>query len=181
MTSAQLELSKSQSASGISRSPAIPERASRHSSTDPTPRDSVNLSVNFKEKSDEGETQDNDDEEEHEVADIVHYYLTEATLLPNPTSITSSREGQVAAPAPPDLKEYASPFDWPERRKSIIIWISCIITAMTAFTAGAYSPGVAQMTAEWHVSNVAALVGITMFTVGKFSVRSNSMWEAHRV
>lgn len=48
----------------------------------------------------------------------------------------------------------------------MIIWISCVITSLTAYTAGSYTPGLAQMTEEWHVGDVAALVGITMFTTG---------------
>lgn len=47
-----------------------------------------------------------------------------------------------------------------------MIGLSCIATMFTAFTAGAYSPGAEQMTKEWHVSNVAFLVGITTFTTG---------------
>lgn len=166
MTPSQPQLRTNQSAPGISSFPANPE-TSRQNSTNPTTRSSVNLSLNnFKEKSDDEKTPDNDDEE-HGVGEIIYYYLTEATVLPNPTSILPSRTGQAAPPEPPDISQYASPFEWPESRKRLIIWISCIITCLTAFTAGAYSPGVAQMTAEWHVSNVAALVGITMFTVGK--------------
>ena len=37
---------------------------------------------------------------------------------------------------------------------------------MTAFTAGAYTPGIGQMTKLWHVSEVAASIGITAFTTG---------------
>ncbi|PVI03349.1 MFS general substrate transporter [Periconia macrospinosa] len=172
MTSAQLRLSKNHSAPGISRSspPVIPEKTSRQSSTYPTSRTNSNLSVNNpREKSDDGEktpADDDDEVEQNAVGAIVYYYLTEATVLPSPTSIIPTREGQAAPPEPPDIREFGSPFEWPERRKSLIIWISCIVTSLTAFSAGSYSPGVAQMTEEWNISNVAALVGITMFTMG---------------
>lgn len=132
-------------------------------STDPTFRDSTTFDDKFNEKSDKDETQE---DEEQESEEIVYHYLTFSTELPHPTSICPTRDGQEAPPEPPDLKRYTSPFDWPEGRKSMIIWVACIITALTAFTAGAYSPGVGQMTQEWHVSNVAALVGITTFTSG---------------
>ncbi|KAF2709802.1 MFS general substrate transporter [Pleomassaria siparia CBS 279.74] len=107
-----------------------------------------------------------EDEEEGRMGEIVYHYLTFATELPLPTTIYPSSEGQEAPPQPPNLAKFMSPFDWSPIRKSIIIWISCIITALTAFTAGAYSPGVEQYTEEWHVSSVAALVGITTFTTG---------------
>ncbi|CAI6335912.1 unnamed protein product [Periconia digitata] len=162
MTSAQLQLSNSQSESGISTSPAIPEKVS------PTSRSSVSSSANNpKEKSDgDAFPDDGDEDDEQPIGEIVHYYLTEATVLPSPATIIPSRAGQAAPPDPPDIRQYDSPFEWPERRKRMLIIISCIITSLTAFSAGAYSPGVAQMAAEWHVSNVAVLVGITMFTVG---------------
>jgi hypothetical protein len=118
------------------------------------------------------ENSDEDQEEdpgEGDTGDIVYHYLKFATELPNPATIYPSSEGQELPPPLPDLVKYTSPFEWSARRKSIIIWISCIITALTAFTAGAYSPGVWQMTKEWDVSSVAALVGITTFTSGMCS------------
>ncbi|KAF2022262.1 hypothetical protein BU24DRAFT_417903 [Aaosphaeria arxii CBS 175.79] len=104
-----------------------------------------------------------------EEAEVVYRYLTFETELPSPTTIyPASDDDQEAAcpPPPPDLAKYTSPFDWSDTRKNVIIWISCVITALTAYTAGSYSPGVEQMTEEWGVSSVAALVGITMFTTG---------------
>ncbi|KAF1995775.1 MFS general substrate transporter [Amniculicola lignicola CBS 123094] len=118
----------------------------------------------YEEKSPNASPEDSD--EELQDSDIVHHYLTFGTELPHPTTIYPVSEGQEPPPPIPDLKSYMNPFDWSPKRKNIIIWISCVITALTAFTAGAYSPGVGQMTQEWHVSNVAALVGITTFTTG---------------
>ncbi|KAF2270907.1 MFS general substrate transporter [Lojkania enalia] len=110
---------------------------------------------------------DNEEVEDVGPGEIVHYYLTFATELPHPTTIyPSSATSQQSPPEPPNLKKFGNPFEWSDKRKRVIIWVSCIITALTAFTAGAYSPGLGQMTQEWHVSSVAALVGITTFTIG---------------
>jgi hypothetical protein len=115
--------------------------------------------------------------------EIVWRYLTFETEVPPPSSLypsvhptqlpsddphpTSRDHG--SAPEPPDLAKYTNPFDWPETRKNYTIWVACIITALTAYSAGSYSPGIGQMTEEWGVSNVAALVGITTFTTGEFN------------
>lgn len=104
--------------------------------------------------------------EEEEPGDIVYHYLTFATTLPQPT-LVPKKDGQLPAPEAPNLRKYDSPFEWPETRKNLIIYLSCFITALASFAASSYSPGVDQMTEEWHVSRVAAYVGITMFTCGK--------------
>ena len=118
----------------------------------------------------EAENSDQDEKNyssgEMDMEDIEWHYLEFSTELPSPTNITPS-DGQEPPPAPPDLVKYTSPFEWSESRKNMIIWISCVITSLTAYTAGSYTPGLAQMTDEWHVSDVAALVGITMFTTGE--------------
>ncbi|EPE30256.1 MFS general substrate transporter [Glarea lozoyensis ATCC 20868] len=96
---------------------------------------------------------------------IQHHYLTFETTLPHPTTgISSTPNGPT--PAPPNLKKYTSPFEWPERKKNGILWLSCIATLITAATAGSYSPAVAQMSAEWGISDVATVVGITTFCCG---------------
>ncbi|KAF2655037.1 MFS general substrate transporter [Lophiostoma macrostomum CBS 122681] len=107
-----------------------------------------------------------DDPDEQEIEDPIWLYLTFQTELPSPTTIHPTTVGQEQPPPPPDLIKYTSPFEWATSRKNYMIWISCVITSLTAFTAGAYSPGIGQMKEEWHVSNVAALVGITTFTSG---------------
>ncbi|KAH7126856.1 major facilitator superfamily domain-containing protein [Dendryphion nanum] len=98
--------------------------------------------------------------------DIQWHYLTFSTPLPHPTTLYPSTSTQGPPPAPPDLVPYISPFEWSTSRKNMIICISCVITSLTAYSAGSYSPGIGQMTQEWGVSDVAALVGITMFTTG---------------
>lgn len=107
-----------------------------------------------------GSSEDLQDEE------IVWQYLTFETELPHPTTICPTQPDQTPPPEPPNLAKYTNPFEWSETRKNFTIWISCVITTLTAFTAGAYSPGVGQMVEEWGISSVAALVGITTFTTG---------------
>ncbi|TVY51282.1 Efflux pump atB [Lachnellula cervina] len=99
-------------------------------------------------------------------APIVYHYLTFETPLPTPSSLVSTLPSAPPAPLPPNLKKYTSPFDWPESRKSLIVWLSCIATLFTAYSAGAYSPAAQRMSDEWHVSEVAVLVGTTTFCFG---------------
>src|SRR6266568_4537434 len=103
---------------------------------------------------------------------IIYHYLTFETELPPPSathlssnqSLQSLQSRQSPLLGPPNLKKYTSPFEWSDFHKRFIIWLSCAVTALTAFSGGSYSPGIEQMTAEWHVSDVAALVGLTTFT-----------------
>ena len=97
---------------------------------------------------------------------IVHYYLTHETEL---HPLTALHPGTHEVVEPPDLRPYESPFNWPESRKTFTTCLSCIVTVVTAYTAGAYSPPSQQMSRYWDVSHVAILVGITTFTTG-FSV-----------
>lgn len=155
-------------ASGINGARKSPGIGSRKSAC-PTPPIVRDLDDKFDDKVDSDEVPEiQEGEEDEEPGEIVYHYLTYATELPRPTSICQSRDGQQAAPEAPNLKKYESPFDWPETRKNMTIYIACYITALTAFSAGSYSPGVGQMTEEWHISSVAAFVGITMFTCGKY-------------
>lgn len=133
-------------------------------STDPTsPNDK---SFDF-EKCGEKSAGSEGDEDVETGEDVVYRYLEFDTEIPTPNGLyQTSKEGQKPPPPQPDLGKYTSPFEWPEKRKNAIIWISCVITSLTAFTAGAYSPGVGQMTEEWNVSSVAALAGITTFCAG---------------
>ena len=96
---------------------------------------------------------------------IVYHYLTFETELPSPTSLGACRD-TAAAPLPPDLQKYVSPFTWSKHRKNFMTWLSCAVTAVTAYTAGSYSPASEQMSEYWHVSQVATYVGITTFTTG---------------
>jgi hypothetical protein len=96
---------------------------------------------------------------------ITYHYLKFETHLPSPSTSISVDPAKLSPPQP-DLKKFTSPFDWPESRKNFMVWLSCIATLFTAYTAGSYSPAVGQMTVEWNVSQVAAVVGITSFCCG---------------
>ena len=97
---------------------------------------------------------------------IIYHYLTFATPLPHPSTRISTNPS-AAEPLPqPNLKKYQNPFEWSESRKSFMIWLSCIATLITAYTAGSYAPATGQMTEYWDISEVAAVVGITTFCCG---------------
>jgi hypothetical protein len=166
----ELPLTSSLSRTEVRSSGITQLKPGRIGSDDPAIDHTADSEEKFHEKSDEEQEEEQEGgPKESETGEIVYHYLTFATELPNPATIYPSSEGQEPPPPLPDLVKYTSPFEWSATRKNIIIWISCVITALTAFTAGAYSPGVGQMTKEWHVSSVAALVGITTFTSGMCS------------
>jgi len=120
-------------------------------------------SANFDEKFD-GKQEVDDAVTDEEEWPITYHYLTYETTLPAPNF--TARRSKTDAPEPPDIHKFQNPFEWKRSRKEWITWLSCVCTAATAFTAGAYSPGAEQMGAEWHVSRVAILVGICTFTTG---------------
>lgn len=99
---------------------------------------------------------------------IAYHYLTFETELPHPSvqSALTHEPSVVSIPGPPDLRNYTSPFNWPDARKRYTVWLSCAVTVVTAYTAGSYSPATEQMMRKWGVSQVAAYVGVTMFTTG---------------
>ena len=96
---------------------------------------------------------------------IVYHYLTFETELPSPNGLGPCRN-TAAAPAPPDLRNYVSPFTWSESRKNFMTWLSCAVTVVTAYTAGSYSPASQELAEYWQISQVATYVGITTFTTG---------------
>ena len=96
---------------------------------------------------------------------IIYHYLTFETELPSPTNLGPAQNGSMA-PEPPDLSNYVSPFTWSTSRKTFTTWLSCAVTAVTAYTAGSYSPPSQQMSDYWDVSQIAIYVGITTFTTG---------------
>lgn len=102
--------------------------------------------------------------------DIVYHYLTFETNLPSPAYLSQPdypHSSQTSTPAQcPNLDKYTSPFLWSSQRKTIITYLSCAATAVTAYAAGSYSSGSAQMQEEWNVSETAIAVGITTFTCG---------------
>ncbi|KAL8959287.1 MAG: hypothetical protein Q9183_005660, partial [Haloplaca sp. 2 TL-2023] len=98
---------------------------------------------------------------------IVFHYLSFDTELPPPSLRShASHVSEDLGPPPPDLRNYVSPFTWSESRKTITTWLSCFVTVLTAYTAGAYSPAAEQMMSQWNVGRTAIYVGITTFTTG---------------
>jgi hypothetical protein len=87
-------------------------------------------------------------------------------------NLSFQTELQVASPQipdrlkPPDLKGLISPYNWSPARKAVITGISCSTTIFSGFSASSMGPGESQMSAEWHVSNVALAVGIMLFCFG---------------
>ncbi|EMC94511.1 hypothetical protein BAUCODRAFT_35729 [Baudoinia panamericana UAMH 10762] len=100
--------------------------------------------------------------------EILWHYLTFETELPPPADVRQLTVPSSEQPRPegPNLVKYTSPFLWSETRKSLLTWLSVVCTTFTAYTAGSYEAAVPQMTELWHVSDVAASVGITIFTCG---------------
>ena len=93
-------------------------------------------------------------------------YLTFETTLPRPSRLLEPQACASSLPKEPDLKQYESPFNWSAGRKRFITWLSCVATTCTAYAAGSYTSGSAQMMEEWGVSHVAITVGVTTFTTG---------------
>ncbi|KAK0915359.1 hypothetical protein LTR91_007720 [Friedmanniomyces endolithicus] len=102
--------------------------------------------------------------------EITFHDLTFETELPSPAYLTRSPTTldttRVPPPACPDLKIYTSPFLWSPKRKRLLTWMSVCATTITAYSAGSYTSTISQLTALWHISDIAALVGVTLFTVG---------------
>lgn len=95
---------------------------------------------------------------------ITYHYLTFATPLPFPSRPPLSLD--TPPPPAPNLSKYGDPFLWSASRKKFTIWLAVLATSFTAYNAGSYSPPLAAMSAEYGVSELAALTGLTSFCVG---------------
>lgn len=98
--------------------------------------------------------------------EIAYLYLEMETPLPTPLITLPPGPGQLAAPEPPDLKKYTSPFLWPKWRKTLMTLISCAVTALAGYAAGEISPASHELTAEWGITPVVYNLGITIFCIG---------------
>ncbi|RYP76308.1 hypothetical protein DL769_003648 [Monosporascus sp. CRB-8-3] len=99
---------------------------------------------------------------------ITYLYLTFDTPLPTPHAC-SPRHGDgdgVDLPPCPDLSAYRNPLTWPRFRKDVMVFLSCVATWGTAYTAGAYSQPVDLIAAELGTTRIGALVGVTTFCMG---------------
>ena len=99
-------------------------------------------------------------------SEIEHLYLELETPLPTPLITAPPATGQSPAPECPDLKQYTSPFLWPQWRKSVMTWIACGVTALAGYSAGEISPASTELTDKWGISSVVYNLGITIFCVG---------------
>ncbi|KAI1329697.1 MFS general substrate transporter [Xylariaceae sp. FL0255] len=68
-------------------------------------------------------------------------------------------------PTLPSLSQYDNPQTWSPGRKAFVTWLSCSATFVTTYTPGAYTAGLPQYTAEWHVSDISVYAGLTLFTI----------------
>ncbi|CAG8932822.1 unnamed protein product [Penicillium salamii] len=100
-------------------------------------------------------------DEHHEELEIELRYLTFETPLPP----LQPNENGVIGPELPDLGRCTSPFAWSRARKIFITWLSCLSTLVTTYTPGAYTAGLDQYKAEWHVDTTMVYTGITTFTL----------------
>lgn len=128
--------------------------------------DRVGMNEDYEKHTSQDHSERSSSKTAHESDDsIVWHYLTFETDLPPPTR-SPLFDQHTKVPAQPDLKKYENPFNWSESRKRFITWLSCVATAVTAYTAGSYTAGDAQMESYWGVSHVAITVGVTTFTTG---------------
>ena len=97
---------------------------------------------------------------------IVYHYLTFETALPLVSQLSYARPDGLSGPEPPDLTHYVSPFTWPASRKNTIISLSCITSVFVCYAAGSYDAASEQIRTQWGVSQTAAYLGITTFTIG---------------
>ncbi|KAB8239649.1 MFS transporter [Aspergillus alliaceus] len=97
---------------------------------------------------------------------VEYLYLNFNTTLPYPVGISSPQPGQTPPPPSPNLTKYASPFLWAESRKTVVTIISCCVTAMSAYAAGAYTPPADELTVKWNISRVVYNLGISLYTFG---------------
>ncbi|KAB8336707.1 hypothetical protein FH972_021017 [Carpinus fangiana] len=97
---------------------------------------------------------------------IEYRYFTYDTLIPDLINVPSDSSIKVPPPDYPDLSSFRDPLAWSKPRKMVLTWLSCVGTALSAMTAGMYAPPIEQMSEEWNISRVKAIIGITIFTAG---------------
>ena len=102
--------------------------------------------------------------------EVAYLYLTFKTPLPTANTTVPSLADPAASSEPPPapgLSAYADPIGWPDSRKYLMLFLSCIATFLTAYTSGSYSPPQDLMRDDLGASsNVAVLAGITTFCGG---------------
>ncbi|KAH8887268.1 putative MFS multidrug transporter [Thozetella sp. PMI_491] len=106
------------------------------------------------------------DSEQDLVTDL---YVDFTTPLPVPV-LKDPRNSNDIAPgfesAQAAIIKFGSPLAWSSSRRQAVVLTCCISAVFASFASSSYAPAKAQLVAEWGVSPVAALVGITTFTTG---------------
>lgn len=90
-------------------------------------------------------------------------YLTFETEIPSLTTITLPDGSVLDAP---NLKKFQSPFHWSTARKNVVLFISCCVTLLAAYSAGSYSMAAEQLRTKWSLDDVAFNIGVTTWAVG---------------
>lgn len=62
-------------------------------------------------------------------------------------------------------KQYTDPFAWSASYKLYLAILGCVANFSTTYAAGSYTSATTAMANEWHVSQVAVLVGVTVYLV----------------
>lgn len=91
------------------------------------------------------------------------HYLTFETEIPSLSPITLP-DGSVLDP--PNLKNFQSPFHWSTPRKNVVLFISCAVTLLAAYSAGSYSIAAEQLRPKFGLSDVAFNTGVTAWATG---------------
>ncbi|KAI5809283.1 MFS multidrug transporter-like protein [Pyronema omphalodes] len=67
---------------------------------------------------------------------------------------------------PKKIVKTTNPFEWGPSHKNWVLAMCCASTFVAAYMPGAYTSGLKQMEAEWNMSRVPLLVGVTVYTAG---------------
>jgi hypothetical protein len=67
---------------------------------------------------------------------------------------------------PKKIVKTTNPFEWGPSHKNWVLAMCCASTFVAAYMPGAYTSGLKQMEAEWNMSRVPLLVGVTTYTAG---------------
>lgn len=112
------------------------------------------------------ETSDNSTQyTREEDAEIRNLYLHFNTQLPHPDLSNSTIDATTLPPCP-NLTLYQDPMTWSSARKAFTLFLSCISTFLTAYSAGSYSPPAGLIAEDIGATRVTTLVGITTFCIG---------------
>ena len=108
----------------------------------------------------------------HAHSPVKYIELTFDTEIPQLPDLHHTRSGvasirsAVTGTSSPNLKKFESPFHWSSTRKMFVSTVSFVASGLAAYSAGSYAMATPQLTKEWHISLVAANVGITVFVLG---------------